>query len=430
MKIRKYLVKKIEDAISQIKRDLGDDAFILSQMKVVRRGKLNLRNIEMIEVTAAVDDGKSDPDDISPALLDKMHHHTPPQGMQSPKDEIFPELNLRSPSSFSSPAGEAEVIVNKEAVLDLSDIKKELLPLAHDVAEIKKILRAPTNGFTDHKEFEGIFLDLYLELLESGVEKKLAQKLIHTLKYQAEADHINDTRLIKKKLFNLLISSISFPSPLKLEKGKRKIVVVVGPTGAGKTTTIAKLCAYYKLMEAKKVALMTIDSYRIGAEAHLKTYADILDVPFYSVYNEKEIRSQLDKLMEFELIFVDTTGRSPNDKKGMLVMEKHLSGIPAEEKEVYLVLSATTKTADLYLAYEKYSIFEPARLIFSKIDETLSLGNLFNLKMQTNIPAAYFTNGQRVPEDIEIAYPRKFARRVFLDYNNNGIEKGETNDNK
>ena len=429
MKIRKYLVKKIEDAISQIKRDLGDDAYILSRMKVVKRGKLNLRNIEMIEVTAAVDNGKSDPDDISPALLDKMHHHTEPEEMQPPKDEIFPELKLQSPSS-SSPAGEPEGIVNKEAVLDLSEIKKELLPLAQDVAEIKKILRAPTNGFADHKEFEGIFLDLYLELQENGVERKLAHKFIHTLMYQAAADKINDPRLIKKKLFNLLISSISFPSPLKPEKGKRKIVVVVGPTGSGKTTTIAKLCAYYKLMEAKKVALITIDSYRIGAEAHLKTYADILDVPFYSVYNEKEMRLQLDKLMDCELIFIDTTGRSPNDKKGMLIMEKHLSGIPREEKEVYLVLSATTKTSDLYLAYEKYSIFEPAKLIFSKIDETLSLGNLFNLKMRTNIPTAYFTNGQRVPEDIEIAYPRKFARRVFLDYNNKGVEKGETNDNQ
>ena len=430
MKIRKYLVRKIEDAISQIKRDLGNDAYILSQVKVVKRGKLNLRNVEMIEVTAAVDNGKSDPDDISAALLNKTYNYPDPQGKPHPADEIFPELRLQSPASFSSPAGEPEVIVNKEAVLDLSDIKKELLPLAQDVVEIKKILRAPTNGFGDYKEFEGIFLDLFLELQESGVERKLAHKFIHTLKHQTSADNIKDPPSIKKKLFNLLISSISFPSPLKLERGKRKIVVVVGPTGSGKTTTIAKLCSYYKLMEAKKVALMTIDSYRIGAEAHLKTYADILEVPFFSIYNEKEMRLHLDKLMDCELIFVDTTGRSPNDKKGLLIMEKHLSGIPVEEKEVYLILSATTKTPDLYLAYEKYSIFEPVKLIFSKIDETLSLGNLFNLKMRTNIPTAYFTNGQRVPEDIEIAYPRKFARRVFLDYNNSSNEEGETDDHE
>ncbi|MGD2092837.1 MAG: flagellar biosynthesis protein FlhF [Candidatus Aminicenantes bacterium] len=429
MKIKKYLVKNIEDAISQIKRDLGADAYILSRKKVVKRGKLNLSNVELIEVTAAVDISKADPDDISSALLNKTYNYANHEDLQQHKEDIFTKLKPQSPSPFSSVAGEAEISVNKEAVVELSEIKNELLPLTQEMAEIKKLLRT-TNGFEGYNVFKGIFLDLYLDLLESGVEKKLAGKFIHRLQYHTDADNIDNTRLIKQQLFNLLTSSISYPSPLKLEKGKRKVVVMVGPTGSGKTTTIAKLCSYFKLMEDKKVALITIDSYRIGAEAHLKTYADILNVPFYSVYNEKEMRFRLEKLMDRELIFVDTTGRSPNDKKGLFIMEKHLSAIPAEEKEVYLILSASTKTADLYLAYEKFSIFEPAKFIFSKIDESLSLGNLFNLKMRTDIPTAYFTTGQRVPEDIEIAYPRKFAGRVFLDYNNNSIEKGETNDNK
>lgn len=420
----------MEDAISQIKRDLGKDAYILSRKKVVKRGKLKLFKVKMIEVTAAVDITKADPDDISSALVNKTYNHTNPQEEQQRKEDIFSKPGRQSPSPVSSPAREPGITVNKEAVVDLSDNKNEPLPLTLDVAEIKKILRANTNGFESYKMFEGIFLELYLDLVESGVERKLTEKFIHTLQCQTDADHIIDTRLIKKRLFNLLTSSISFPSPLKPEEGKRKVVVIVGPTGSGKTTTIAKLCSYFKLMEDQKVALMTIDNYRIGAEAHLKTYANILDVPFYSIYNEREMRLGLDKLMDCELIFVDTTGRSPNDKKGLLIMEKHLSGIPAGEKEVYLILSAPTKTPDLYLAYEKFSIFEPGKFIFSKIDESLSLGNLFNLKMRTDIPTAYFTTGQRVPEDIEIAYPRKFARRVFLDYNNSSIEKGETNDYK
>jgi flagellar biosynthesis protein FlhF len=426
MKIKKYLVKNMEDAISQIQRDLGKNAYILSRKKVVKRGKLKLFKVKMIEVTAAVDIAKADSDDISSALVNKTYNHTNPQEEQQRKEDIFSKLRPQSPSPVSSPAREPEITVNKEAVVDLSDNKNELLPLTLDVAEIKKILRANTNGFESYKEFEGIFLELYLDLVESDVERKLAEKFIHTLQCQIHADHINDTRLIKKRLFNLLTSSISLPSPLKPEKGKRKVVVILGPTGSGKTTTIAKLCSYFKLMEDQKVALMTIDSYRIGAEAHLKTYANILDVPFYSIYNEREMRLGLDKLMDCELIFVDTTGRSPNDKKGLFIMEKHLSGIPSGEKEVYLILSASTKTPDLYFTYEKFSIFEPDKFIFSKIDESLSLGNLFNLKMRTDIPTAYFTTGQRVPEDIEIAYPRKFARRVFLDYNNSSNEKGET----
>lgn len=421
MKIKKYLVKNIEEAIAQIKKDLGKDAYILSQKKVLKRGKLNLSNVEMIEVTAAVENAKSDKDDISAALLSKKYNYGSPEQVKEEKEKIFSKLRP-DPDELSRSQG---VLAGREVPApDISGIKDELRPLTQDVAEIKKLLRATNTGLDGYTEFKGIFFDLYLDLVENGVEKKLAGKLINTLQYQTDADKISDTELIRRQLFNLLTSYISLPAPLKMEKGKRKVIVLMGPTGAGKTTTIAKLASYFKLMESKKIALMTIDSYRIGAEAHLRTYAEILDVPFYSVYNERDLRLRLNQLEGYDLIFIDTTGRSPNDKKGLFIMEKHLSGIPAEEKEVYLILSASTKSLDLYHTYEKYSIFKPDKFIFSKIDESLSLGNIFNLKMKTDIPVAYFTTGQRVPEDIEIAYPRKFARRVFLDYNN----PGEPND--
>ena len=288
------------------------------------------------------------------------------------------------------------------------------------MSEIKKILRKSTadfEGYPEFNEFKGIFLELFMDLMESGVDRKLAAKLINTLQYQMDTDNITDPETIRKKLFNILTTSLSVPAPLRLEPGKRKIVVVVGPTGSGKTTTIAKLSSYFKLMEGKKVALLSVDSYRIGAEAHLRTYAEILDIPFYAIYNERDLRFRIEKLSDYELVFVDTTGRSPNDKEGLLLMEKHLAGLPPEEREVFLTVTASTRTRDLFLIYEKYSLFNPDKFIFTKIDETFSLGNLFNLKMKTDIPTAYFTTGQRVPEDIEIAYPRKFARRVFLDYN-------------
>ncbi len=425
MKIKKYLVKNIEEAISQIKKDLGKDAYILSQKKVLKRGKLNLSNIEMIEVTAAVENAKSDKEDISASLLSKKYNYGSPEQVREEKEKVFSKLRP-DPDEMSPSQASSSLYGREQSLPDYSGIKDELRPLTQEVAEIKKLLRASNTGFDGYTEFKGIFFDLYLDLVENGVEKKLAGRLVNSLQYQTDADKISDSELIRRQLFNLLTSSISLPAPLKMEKGKRKVIVLMGPTGAGKTTTIAKLASYFKLMESKKIALMTIDSYRIGAEAHLRTYAEILDVPFYSVYNERDLRLRLNQLIGYDLIFIDTTGRSPNDKKGLYIMEKHLSGIPAEEKEVYLILSASTKSLDLYHTYEKYSIFKPDKFIFSKIDESLSLGNIFNLKMKTDIPVAYFTTGQRVPEDIEIAYPRKFARRVFLDYNN----PGETNDNE
>jgi flagellar biosynthesis protein FlhF len=304
---------------------------------------------------------------------------------------------------------------------DLAGFKNELQPLTREMAEIKTLLRKSTTGLDGFNDFKGIYLELFLDLVDNGVERKLAARFIDTLQYQVDADaeQAADHEVVRKKLFNLLVASISAPAPLRLEKGKRKIVVMVGSTGSGKTTTIAKLSSYFKLMEAKKLALLSIDSYRIGAEAHLRTYAEILDIPFHAVNNERELKLAIDKLKDYELLFVDTTGRSPNDKEGLLIMEKHLSGVPPTEREVYLILSAPTRSEDLYLIYEKYSIFRPNKLIFSKIDESSALGNLFNLKMKTDIPMAYFTTGQKVPEDIEIAYPRKFARRVFS-YNNKG----------
>lgn len=420
MKIKKYLVKNLDDAISRIKKDLGPNAYILSQKKVVRKGALNLSNMELVEVTAAVDDTRHKQDNISASLLNKKYNYVNP-----PKDdtELFLERARKAREAQESrelrgsrePAG-----APAPPALDLSGIKNELQPLTREVAEIKKILRKSTaefEGFTEFKEFKGVFMELFMDLVDSGVERKLAGRLINTLQYQMDTDNISDRDMIRKKLFNILTTSLSVPAPLRLEPGKRKIVVMVGPTGSGKTTTIAKLSSYFKLMEAKKVALLSIDSYRIGAEAHLRTYAEILDIPFYAIYNERDLRFRIEKLKDYELIFVDTTGRSPNDKKGLLIMEKHLSGIPPEEREVFLTVSASTRSQDLFLVYEKYSIFNPDKFIFTKIDETFSLGNLFNLKMKTDIPTAYFTTGQRVPEDIEIAYPRKFARRVFIDYN-------------
>jgi flagellar biosynthesis protein FlhF len=410
MKIKKYIVKNLDDAISRIKKDLGPNAYILSQKKIVRKGALNLSNMELVEVTAAVDDSRPKQDNISASLLNKKYNYVNP-----PKED---GEELLEQARRARELRDAREIPSPPAV-DFSGIKSELQPLTKEVAELKSLLRKSTaefEGLTEFKEFNGIFMELFLDLVESGVERKLAGRLINTLQYQIDADNITDQNLVRKKLFNILTTSISVPAPLRLEQGKRRIVVMVGPTGSGKTTTIAKLSSYFKLMEAKKVALLSIDSYRIGAEAHLRTYAEILDIPFYAIYNERDLRFRIDKLNDFELIFIDTTGRSPNDKQGLLIMEKHLSTLPPEEKEVFLTVSASTRSQDLYLIYEKYSIFNPDKFIFTKIDETSSLGNLFNLKMKTDIPTAYFTTGQKVPEDIEIAYPRKFARRVFLNY--------------
>lgn len=387
MKIKKYVVKSVDEALSQIKRDLGPEAYILSSRKVVRAGSLNLSQVELVEVTAAAEHPAAAPAaNVSGALLAKAYARREAAADAAPA--VAP----------SSPA--------------LSSLHAELLPLRQEVEEIRTLLQRAGAGIAaGGMELGGLFLELYLNLIEAGVEKETARRLIYALHDQA-GDGAADRHALKRRLFRILVSSLAAPAPLRLSGGRR-VAVLVGPTGVGKTTTIAKLASYFKLIENRKVALMTLDTYRIGAEAHLRTYAQILDVPFYAVYTPQDLGFRLRALAAMDLVLVDTAGRGAYDRDGILALQGLLAQIPAAEREVHLLVAATTKSEDAATVVSQFSCLRPDKFIFSKIDETASLGNLYNLRMHADIPAAYFTTGQRVPEDIEIAYPRKFARLVM-----------------
>ncbi len=403
MKLKKYLVNSVDEALFQIKRDLGEDAYILSTKKVMEKGSLNLSNRAMIEVTAATDDSGEARENISKNLLNKKY------GVAKP--EIVDE-NLIAPTRKKD-IPRINPVEKDQTLEKMSFMQNELLPLKQEIEEIRLLLRkTDSNMFSTNIDFKGIYLEIFLDLMEKGVEKKMAKKIVDTLVFQITGIS-HDNHEIKKKVFGIITALIGNPSPIKLLKGQRKIIVLVGPTGVGKTTTIAKLASYYKLMESKRVALITNDNYRIGAEAHLSTYAKIINVPFFSVYDKKDIRFRLNELKGFDVVFIDTTGRSSTDTKGLEEIDKIVKEIPETEREIMLILSASTKTEDLKNIYKKYSIFNPEKFIFSKLDETLNLGNLFNLKMESDIPVAYFTTGQQVPEDIEIAYPRRFASKIL-----------------
>jgi flagellar biosynthesis protein FlhF len=394
MKIKKYLVKSVDEALSQIKRDLGEDAYILSSRRVVRRGNLNLSQVELIEVTAAVERS-----DLSAGS----------EAQDSAGDGISASLRAKAQADREKADGSATAAFPNA----LSGLREELLPLKQEVEEIRSLLRRAGAGMAaTGMELGGIYLELYLNLIEGGVEKEFARRLIYALHDQVGAGDDTDSNGLKRRLFNILVSSLAAPAPLRLTGG-RKVVVLVGPTGAGKTTTIAKLASYFKLIEGRKVALLTLDTYRIGAEAHLRTYAQILDVPFYSVYTAMDLRFRLQALADCDLVMVDTAGRGAYDREGIQELEGLLAEIPAAEREICLLVSATTKSEDAETVFRHFGRLHPNKFIFSKLDETASLGNLYNLKMRADIPAAYFTTGQRVPEDIEIAYPRKFARLVM-----------------
>ena len=244
---------------------------------------------------------------------------------------------------------------------------------------------------------------IYSILLENEVDEKYVNQIMDevekVMKKGASVDYILSS------IYQKMILKFGQPQPIKLSEHKPKVVFFVGPTGVGKTTTIAKIASRFKVEKGKKVALYTADTYRIAAAEQLRTYANILDTPLNIVYSSKELNEELEKAQaeEFELILVDTAGFSHKNEEQQGETKELIDQVPEEfDKDVYLVLSATTKYRDLMEIADVYKENFDFKMIFTKLDETSCYGNILNMKLYTGTDLSYTTYGQNVPEDIEI----------------------------
>ena len=186
-----------------------------------------------------------------------------------------------------------------------------------------------------------------------------------------------------------------------------KVAALIGPTGVGKTTTVAKLAANFALKEKYRVALVTADTYRIAAVEQLKTYADLIGIPIEVVYTPQELRSALYRHQDKQLVLIDTAGRSPANQPQMAELEALLA--VDENIEKHLVLSATTKFSDCLQAVQRFQPSKPQKYLFTKLDEASNLGTLFNLMFHAPKTMSYLTTGQNVPDDIELADPNRLT---------------------
>ena len=265
---------------------------------------------------------------------------------------------------------------------------------------------------------------------EDVSETDMFMKLLHTTMLENEVDEVYAGQIIEEieKVnkpncpFDFALANtyqkmiLKFGKPVGItpsEKGV-KVVFFVGPTGVGKTTTIAKIASRFQVDEKKKVALLTADTYRIAAAEQLRTYANILEVPFRVVYTVEEIEQALIDFKEYDYILVDTAGHSYQNAAQKENMTKFIHSVDDKvEKEVFLVLSATTKYRDLISIADAYKEMADYKLIFTKLDETTTLGNLLNLKLYTGASLSYVTHGQNVPDDIENFNPQKTVKRLL-----------------
>ncbi|MGB4008509.1 MAG: flagellar GTP-binding protein, partial [Bacillota bacterium] len=198
--------------------------------------------------------------------------------------------------------------------------------------------------------------------------------------------------------------------PIEIVRGRRKVVAFVGPTGVGKTTTIAKIAAGAALVEKAKVALITADTYRIAAIEQIKTYAEIIGVPWEVVYSPRDMEMALVKRSDAELVLIDTAGRSPNSPTRMYELKSMMDA--ALPEEIHLVLSATTRRQDLDNLVDRFAQVGFDKVILTKLDESSTLGAIFNVYARSGRPFSYFADGQSVPEDIHPATCSEIAEMI------------------
>lgn len=252
---------------------------------------------------------------------------------------------------------------------------------------------------------------LYNKMIDNEVHEKYANEIIDEIEKNCKQDATMDYML--SDIYQRMILKLGKPYMVEEEKGP-KVLFFVGPTGVGKTTTIAKIASSFRVEQKKKVALLTSDTYRIAAAEQLRTYANILEVPFRVVYTAQEITTAISDFNEYDYILVDTTGHSPNNEAQRESMSELINSVETTaKKEVFLVLSAATKYRDLMKIADTYKEITDYKLIFTKLDETSTLGNIYNLKMYTGASLSYVTCGQNVPDDIEYFNPQATVKQLL-----------------
>ena len=267
---------------------------------------------------------------------------------------------------------------------------------------------APKKSNTNHKFVK----TLYNTLLDNDVDEKYINQILFDM--EKVLKNGNNVNFLISNVYQKMILKMGQPSTISLAKKGPKVVFFIGSTGVGKTTTIAKLASEFKIDKKKKVAFITIDTYRLKAADQLGEYASIMKIPMSVIYEPNELSEKVSNLNDYDLILVDTSGFSHKNNEMRENVVELINGLDEKfEKEVYLVLSATTKYRDLKEIIDSYKEFTDFKMIFTKLDETTNFGNILNCRLYSGNSLSYVTNGQDVPKDIEVVDTQKLVKQLL-----------------
>ena len=354
MKMKKYTADTMVEAMKKVRADFGDDAVILSSSVIKSKGFLGLFQKKSVEVVAGADEPATKPTEAS---------FTPKQAV-----------------SYSEKNTDAE-------------LKKEMKEMKEMLQEMKQF--ASFGGFPDELqpllsklEFHGLSKEMILQIATEISSQMKKEKRDFSSEEQSEMAK----DFLRKEFSGLPFGGISF---------NKKYINVLGPTGVGKTTTIAKIAARAVLENKKKIGFITTDTYRVAAIEQLRTYANLLQSPVEVAYNSNDFKKAIEKMTDFDLVFIDTAGRNYKEMKFVDDLNRLIDF--SLDMESFLVLSITSKENDMKTIVDRFTSFPIKKFIFTKVDETSSIGPMFNLMKQYGIGTAYYTDGQEVPEDINDA---------------------------
>ena len=461
MIIKKYLAKTEKDAIEKAKEELGSSAIVMNVKKVHPRGLMRIFLRAKVEVTAALDENTNyteEKKEPASASTTNASGHGSKIDVQIPPLEGLPPLE--KPASSQTPRSGAEKqnneerlsqlfallekqMADKDAAASVSQPKQETVrresspvstarteperkprpePVKSESAHTESVKKTesvseekPKDASDENEEKDkgAVYRDLvYKQLIGNEVDPDIADRIIDEAKNALPKDAAVDQ--ILGSVYQRIILMLGQPYTINYKPNEpTKFIFFLGSTGVGKTTTIAKLAARLKLEQNCNLALVTADTWRVAAVDQLQKYADILSVPLHITYNPEELQGLLDELERYDVVLVDTAGCSHRNKEQIENVKTLLDQVPISKRMVYLALSVSTKYKDLKEIAKVYSDITDYSIIFTKLDETSSVGVMLNMKVETKCPLSYITNGQTVPDDISRIDAQSVAKQLL-----------------
>lgn len=409
MIIKKYVGKTEEEAAEAAKKELGGSAVIMNVRDVKPSGWRRLFQSKQVEVTAALEEEQ---DAYTPVRREAAKAQA-----NQPKATLLSEKVSDMDNGLEGSSKDIEKKLESLQNLLVTQLKKS--ETEKNQAREEEEEQIPKHEGSDkqgdreeNKEQEKFIRLLYNTMLDNEVDERYANQILEDIDKTRKPNTPID--YILTNVYQKMILKFGRAEGIKPAAKGPKVVLFLGPTGVGKTTTIAKIASSYSVGEKKNIALLTADTYRIAAAEQLRTYANILEVPFQVIYTKEELQKAISDFESFDYIFVDTAGHSHQNEEQLEKTSGLLKAVEEmAEYQAFLVLSATTKYSDLLRIAESYKTITKYQLIFTKLDETAAFGNLMNLKLYTDAPIAFVTCGQNVPDDIEQFNPQKTVKSLL-----------------